>query len=86
MIHVGRVEAGIFNPGVASVVWNARLAGILASEFTVLKTPLAVEAKHIGIAKFLKRNDLIQRINPAIQKLKKNGTLDEIMIQYESEN
>jgi len=84
LIHHERVDAGIFNPGIASVKWNAERAGLSIEEFSVLEKPLVVTAKHIGIAKSLERKDIIMQINKAIQKLRQNGTLKAIKSRYES--
>jgi len=53
-------------------------------DFTVLENPLAVKAKHIGIAKSLKRKDLIERIDAALEKLEGDGSLASIIRRYES--
>ncbi len=84
MLNLDRIEAAIFNPGLASVVWNAQLAKLPMSFFSVLKKPLAVENKHIAISKSLNKTDLIHKLNAAIEKLKKNGTIREILRRYES--
>ncbi len=84
MLKHDRVEVAVFNPGISSVIWNAKLAKIPFSEFTVLKRPLAIKTKHIGIAKSLNRKDLIIKINDAIMRLQKNGVLDAIIKKYEN--
>ena len=84
ILNLNRVDAVVSNPGLASVVWNARLAGIPISEFTVLKKPLSVEAKYIGIAKTLYRKDLIEKINAAIERLNKKGVIQTIIKHYET--
>ena len=83
ILTLNRVDAVVSNPGLASVVWNSRLAGISISEFTILNKPLSVEAKHIGIAKTLNRRDLIQKINAAIGRLNKKGVIEAIIKRYE---
>jgi polar amino acid transport system substrate-binding protein len=82
-LQYNRADAGIFNPGISSVIWNAKLAGLKAEDFTVLEKPLAEEAKYIGIAKSFKNEALLKKINQAIQKLKENGTIDNIISAYE---
>ncbi len=82
----GQIDAAMFNPGLASVVWNARLAGYSMKHLTVLKKPLAVKAKHIGIAKFLKKEELINKIDAAINRLHEAGKIKQIMDRYENKN
>lgn len=83
-LQKGRVDAAVFNPGIAAVVWNAHRAGLPPDAFTVLDHPLSVQAKHIGISKSLARKDLIQRIDAAIRKLESEQVLERIMQRYES--
>lgn len=80
----GQIDAAIFNPGLASVVWNARLAGYSMEHLTVLKKPLAVKAKHIGVAKFIKHEEIIKKIDAAIMRLNKKGEIAKIIKRYES--
>lgn len=76
MVLHERVHAGIFNPGLASVIWNARRGGLSPLDFTVLGNPLAIKKKHIAIAKHLKQQQLIEKINMTIDKLNSEGVLD----------
>ena len=80
----GQVDAGIFNPGLASVIWNAKLAGVPIQSISILKKPLAIKDKHIAIARFLNREDLIKKIDAAIDRLNAQGQIQAIIGQYES--
>ena len=80
----GQIDAAIFNPGIASVVWNAHQAGIAINNFSVLKKPLAVKAKHIGILKSLHKSELMEKINTAIDALNQRGVIQGIMKRYET--
>ncbi len=82
----GQIDAAMFNPGLASVVWNAKLAGYSMKYLSVLKKPLAIKAKHIGIAKFLKQEELINEIDAAINRLNEAGKIKQIMDRYENKN
>ena len=80
----GQVDGAIFNPGIASVVWNARLAGFSMNKLTVLTKPLAVKDKHIGILKSLHKTQLMEKINHAIDALNQRGVIQGIMKRYET--
>ncbi len=86
ILMYGKADGAIFNPGRASVVWNARLAGFSMSRISILKKPLAVKAKHIGILKSLHKTQLIKKINTAIDALNKRGVIQGIMDRYETMN
>lgn len=82
----GQVDGAIFNPGIASVVWNARLAGFPMSKLSILKKPLAVKNKHIGILKSLHKTQLMEQINRAIDTLNQRGVIQNIVKRYENIN
>jgi len=86
ILMYGKIDGAIFNPGLASVVWNARLAGFSMSRISVLKKPLAIKAKHIGILKSLQKTQLMNKINTAIDALKQRGAIQSIMDRYETLN
>ena len=80
----GKIDAAIFNPGIASVAWNARQAGFPMSNISVLKKPLAIKAKHIGILKSLHKTQLMEKINAAIDTLNERGVIQNIITRYET--
>mgnify|MGYP000468582979 CR=1 FL=1 len=64
--------------------FNAKKAGIDPAVFVSASKSLATKEKHIAIAKSLNRKNLINKINSAISKLKRNGTISKIISSYEN--
>ena len=66
------------------MAWNAQQAGFPMSNISVLKKPLAIKAKHIGILKSLHKTQLMEKINAAIDTLNERGVIQNIIKRYET--
>jgi len=83
-LAAGHIDAAIISGGMASVRYNAQLAGIAMPELTVQTTPLALDKNYLGIAK--SRPDatqVIKKLNTAIASMKADGSIAKIMAAWE---
>lgn len=79
-----RIDAAIITGGLASVAYNAKLAGVAMSDLTVQPTPLAVDQNYIGLANTrADRADVMKKLNAAIAAIKEDGTAKKIVAKWE---
>jgi len=81
-ILLDRVDAGVFNPGLAAVVWNSKKGNLPVNQFTVLEKPLATKYKHIAILKSETSEQFIKTLDKAIEALKESDAINRIMQSY----
>ncbi|MBV8618661.1 MAG: amino acid ABC transporter substrate-binding protein [Curvibacter sp.] len=82
-LSLGRIDAAIVYGGMASVVYNAQLAGVDMADLTVQGTPLALDKNYFGIAKT--RPDaaaVLRNLNAANAAMKADGGISAILHRW----
>jgi len=78
------IDAAIIPGGMASVRYNAKLAGIAMADLTVQTTPLALDKNYLGIAKSrADASQVLKRLNTAIASMKADGSIAKIVATWE---
>ena len=79
-LALGRIDAAIVYGGMASLLYNARLAEVDPALLTVQSTPLALDKNYFGISKT--RADapaVLKRLNAAIASMQADGGISTIL-------
>jgi polar amino acid transport system substrate-binding protein len=85
LLKSGRIDAGIFSPGVRSLklaLEGANDPSLTSDQFTVLKKPLTRDSNHLAFSKAQNKREFLAEFNKAIEELYQSGAIKQIIDRY----